>query len=125
MAKKKRKAAPCSTNQAVTKGPAAIKRPSRYRSTAVTFDGIWFQSQKEAGRYNQLKLLQKGGKIRDLRRQVRYPIVIQTVYVADFVYVEATTGKEVVEDVKGFRTQEYIRKRRLMREQHGIEIREV
>lgn len=105
--------------------PVASKRRTRYGSSAVTFDGIWFQSQKEAGRYNQLKLLQQGGKISELRRQVRYPIVIKTVYVADFVYIDNQTGLEVVEDVKGFRTQEYIRKRRLMLEQHGIPIREV
>ena len=43
-------------------------------------------------------------------------------YVADFVYVEG--GREVVEDVKGYRTAEYKRKRRLMKKIYGVDIRE-
>jgi hypothetical protein len=42
--------------------------------------------------------------------------------VADFVYDE--NGAEVVEDVKGFKTAVYKRKKRLMAKQHKIEIRE-
>ena len=44
-------------------------------------------------------------------------------YKADFVYGE--DGKTVVEDVKGFRTKEYIIKRKLMLERYGIRIRDV
>jgi hypothetical protein len=44
-------------------------------------------------------------------------------YVADFVYTE--NGKRVVEDTKGFRTKDYIIKRKLMLWVHGIKIREV
>lgn len=48
-------------------------------------------------------------------------------YVADFVYEEKTTDgwQEVVEDVKGFRTHDYIIKRKLMLWRYGIRIREV
>ena len=44
-------------------------------------------------------------------------------YKADFKYEE--DGKTVVEDVKGFRTKEYIIKRKLLLYQYGIRIREV
>lgn len=44
-------------------------------------------------------------------------------YKADFMYEE--NGKSVVEDVKGFRTKEYIIKRKLMLYQYGIRISEV
>jgi hypothetical protein len=44
-------------------------------------------------------------------------------YIADFVYTE--DGKQVVEDAKGFRTQEYIIKRKLMLKEHGIRVREM
>ena len=44
-------------------------------------------------------------------------------YVADFVYKEG--GKTVVEDTKGFRTKDYIIKRKLMLQVHGIRIKEV
>lgn len=44
-------------------------------------------------------------------------------YVADFVYEENETT--IVEDTKGFRTDAYIIKRKLMLERYGIQIREV
>jgi hypothetical protein len=44
-------------------------------------------------------------------------------YVADFTYKQ--DGKLVVEDTKGFRTKDYIIKRKLMLWVHGIRIREI
>lgn len=44
-------------------------------------------------------------------------------YRADFKYTE--DGKTVVEDVKGFRTKEYILKRKMMLWKYGIRIRAV
>ena len=44
-------------------------------------------------------------------------------YVADFVYKE--NGKTIVEDTKGFKTKDYIIKRKLMLWVHGIKIKEV
>lgn len=44
-------------------------------------------------------------------------------YKADFVYTEG--GETVVEDVKGYRTKEYIIKRKLMLHVYGIRIREI
>lgn len=70
-----------------------------------------YDSIKEYQRNNELLLLLKAGKIRDLRRQV--PITAQEaftygdekigpiIYKADFVYVNED-GTTVVEDVKGF-----------------------
>ena len=43
-------------------------------------------------------------------------------YVADFVYMQ--NGKQIVEDSKGFRTTDYIIKRKLMLWVHGIRIKE-
>lgn len=97
-------------------------RPHKYRAKPTIVDGIKFASAKEARRYGVLKQLEKAGKIDELRLQVRYPIVIETVYVADFVYIDNHTGKYVVEDVKGYKTREYLRKKKLMRKQHGVDI---
>ncbi|KDD41088.1 PF06356 domain protein [Bordetella bronchiseptica OSU095] len=44
-------------------------------------------------------------------------------YVGDFSYIE--DGRRVVEDAKGMRTRDYIIKRKLMLEKHGITVREV
>ena len=104
--------------------PGKFPREHKYRARRVVVDGISFASAKEAKRYGELKLLQRGKQISDLRLQVRYKLVMEVVYVADFAYYDRLTGKQVVEDVKGFRTPEYKRKKKLMRDQHGIEITE-
>lgn len=108
-------------------------------------DGILFDSRKEAGRYSELKLLEKAGEISNLRLQVKYILIPaqrepdtlgprggirrgkllenECSYIADFVYEE--NGTTIVEDTKGFRTDAYIIKRKLMLERYGIQIREV
>ena len=101
---------------------AAVAKQHKFGAIPTIVDGIRFASAKEAKRYGELKLLEKGGAIRDLRLQVAFPIVITTRYVADFVYIE--DGRQVVEDVKGFRTKEYIRKRKYLLQQHNISIKE-
>ena len=93
-----------------------------------------FDSKREFARWCDLKLLQRAGKISELRRQVRFQLcetpydedgkaIFRGVsYVADFVYVE--DGKTVVEDCKGFRTDAYLIKKKWFYEKYGILIRE-
>lgn len=91
-------------------------------------DGEVFDSVKEFHRWGVLKLLQRAGKISDLKRQVKYELIPKQdgeracYYVADFVYQE--DGKLVVEDTKGFKTDAYKMKRKLMLWVHGIRIKE-
>ena len=109
-------------------------KPSKYGNKKLTIDGEVFDSRKEYIRYRELVLLQRTGQISDLKRQVKYELIPSQrvggkvaeracTYVADFVYTE--NGKTVVEDTKGFRTKDYIIKRKLMLYVHGIQIREV
>lgn len=104
--------------------PRIAQNSHKYRAKPTVVDGIHFGSQKEAKRYGELKLLQKAGQISDLKLQVRFKLVQTVTYVADFEYYDRLKGAKVVEDVKGFRTPVYKRKRKLMKEQHGIEILE-
>lgn len=101
---------------------------SKYRNTRTTVEGIKFDSRKEAKRYTELRLLLKAGEIGFLRLQVPYELnpggEFSYKYIADFVYMDAKTGTEIVEDVKGDRTREYIKKRKLMKKVHGITIKE-
>lgn len=89
---------------------------SKYRSVKTEVNGHIFDSAKEAGRYAELLLLQRGGQIGRLQRQVRYPLrvngILVTTYVADFVYME--DGRFVIEDAKGYRTPVYRLKKKLM-----------
>ena len=106
-------------------------RRSKYRAIPTVVDGIRFASKKEAKRWSELRLLERAGKIKNLRRQVPYPLTIKTKYVADFVYEKAVSGpiydldETHVEDVKGYVTREFKRKAKAMREQHGIEVKVV
>lgn len=116
----------------------------KYHSKKVDYNGIQFDSQKECQRYCELRLLEKAGEITDLELQKKYLLIPEqrekdTVdskgkikkgklieracyYLADFVYKEG--DETVVEDTKGFRTKEYLIKRKLMLHVHGIRIRE-
>ena len=83
----------------------------------TTSDGITHDSVKEANRWCELKLLERAGRISDLRRQVKFELIPKQEgeraihYIADFVYIE--NGRQVVEEVKGFRTKEDKLKKRM------------
>jgi hypothetical protein len=123
-----------------------------YNLKTRTSDGLVFDSHKEARRWEELLLLQKAGKIVELRRQVAYELIpaqYQTYeryskkgdrlkdgkrlleravyYVADFVYTDAEIGELIVEDTKSeaTKTKDFVIKRKLMLAIHGIRVREV
>lgn len=89
---------------------------NKYGAKRTTVDGIEFASAAEAKRYSELKLLERGGYIRNLELQPVYPVVIEgkTVckYIADFRYFEGCC--RVVEDVKGAQTPIFRLKRKLV-----------
>lgn len=99
----------------------------KYRNVKTIVDGITFDSAKEARRYGELKLLQRGRQISGLQVQPSFPIVINGVkvctYKADFGYVDQI-GSPVIEDCKGFKTPVYLLKKKLMLAVYGIEIHE-
>lgn len=121
---------------------------NKYYAKKTMFNGIEFDSRKEARRYQELLLLERAGAIRDLRMQVEFELIPAQyeayerygkkgqeltpgkrlieracTYIADFVYKE--DGKTIVEDTKGIKTKDYIIKRKLMLYVHGIKIKEV
>lgn len=119
--------------------PWNIRTGCKYGARKVEADGLVFDSRREYDRWCELKLLERAGEIRNLRRQVPYELIpaywegegknrkcIERAvsYRADFVY-EDRDGKTHVQDSKGMRTKEYILKRKLMLHVHGIRIEEV
>lgn len=104
-------------------------KPSKYNNKKTIIDGITFASKAEGIRYSQLKMLKKAGEIQNIDRQPRFKYLDRTgkktlfTYVADFAYER--DGKLVIEDVKGFRTKEYILKKKLIEDRFGIEIIEI
>lgn len=107
---------------------------NKYGSRKTTVDGIMFDSQKEADRYCELKLLEKAGEIKNLELQKSFVLIPaqrikgkiverECKYRADFTYEE--NGELVVEDVKGMKTEAYKIKRKLMLYVHGIIVKEI
>jgi hypothetical protein len=108
----------------------------KYHNKKVEIDGIKFDSKKEANRYCELKLMQYAMSISHLELQKEF-VLIPAQYVngkcverackykADFYYYDELTNKWCCEDTKGFRTKEYIIKRKLMLYVHGIQIIEI
>ncbi len=122
----------------------------KYGNTKITVDGIQFDSKREAARYQELKLLERAGVISFLQRQTKFQLIPdqhapsnavytkgprkgqrkpgkllehECSYIADFCYIR--NGETVVEDAKGYRTEVYKIKKKLMLERYGIQIKEV
>lgn len=121
-----------------------VQKRSKYGNRKVVRDGIKFDSEREAARFGELKVLQAMGKIRNLRLQANFTLVEgyttiegrrikPMVYRADFVYERATEPDcngmvhwlREVEDAKGAKTKDYLLKKKLMQDKYGITIREV
>ena len=117
-----------------------------------TDSGIVFDSRHEMARYRELLLLERGHEISDLRLQVKYVLIPEQrekptekylkgpnkgeykpgnviekacTYIADFVYTDTRSGKTVVEDAKGMKTEVYKIKKKLMLYNYGIRVIEV
>jgi hypothetical protein len=121
-------------------------RKSKYHSQKVEIDGILFDSKREANRYRVLKEKAEMGQITSLERQVKFILIPvqkepdrlgprggmikgkvlerECSYIADFTYYDQE-GNYIVEDTKGFRTPEYIIKRKMMLYLKGIRITEI
>lgn len=120
-------------------------KKGKYGSVKKTVDGIKFDSKKEADRYCELKLLERCGSIEQLELQKKFVLIPAQyenplaenkkdrgkcieqacTYKADFYYFDKLTNQYCCEDTKGFKTKDYIIKRKLMLYVHGIRIIEV
>ena len=98
-----------------------------------------YDSKRESRRADELKLLEKAGEITSLQEQVPYELTPSQYkivngkkrcieramkYIADFQYVDKD-GNTIVEDSKGYRTEVYRIKKKLMLYFHDIQIKEV
>jgi Protein of unknown function (DUF1064) len=104
---------------------------TKYHNRKTIYNGIQFDSSKEANRYRELELLERAGKIRRIELQPRYDLVVNGhklgFYRGDFRYEEVSTGELVTEDVKSLvtKTPVYQLKKKLVKALYDIEIVEV
>lgn len=119
---------------------------NKYGAKKMTIGGKTFDSKKEGLYYLKLREMELRGEIKNLRRQVPFELLpavyreevvhLKTkdkvvrrcvqkavTYIADFVYTK--NGEEVIVDTKGFRTKDYILKKKMMLALLGLTITEV
>ena len=112
---------------------------NKYGAKKVVIDGEVFDSKKEYYRWCDLRLLERAGKISNLKRQVKYTLIPaqrdesgklierEVSYYADFVYKNAN-GSVIVEDTKGYKRgaayQLFSIKRKLMLYLNCIKVKE-
>lgn len=113
-----------------------IETKSKYHNKKTIIDDITFDSKLEAKRYQELKLMEQNGLIKDLLLQPNYELIprfkknsstfLKSSYRADFSYFDIGLGKTIVEDTKGFKTDIYLLKRKLFEYNYPeLEIKEV
>ena len=113
-------------------------KTSKYKAKKCVYNGVTYDSIKEGNYAKQLDLLLKASKICNLERQVKYKwiethtinftgneIQFKRSYIADFVYYDIEKQEVIVCDVKGFRTSEYLKKKKIVEKIFDIKITEI
>ena len=103
-------------------------KPNKYGAQRVQVDGIFFDSKKEAARFNELKLMQTAGLISKLETHPVYGIFYNGETICqvelDFKYWDVRRAEYIHEDVKTTASDTALSKlkRKLARAFHGIEV---
>lgn len=98
------------------------------KQTCICGASDWtvFDSWREFTRHAELKLQEKAGLIKSLKRQVRFPIFINGLkcfsYVADYVYY-TQDDVQVIEDSKGAETDVFKLKKKCVEAYYGVHIK--
>lgn len=103
----------------------------KYHNIKMEYNGVMYDSKKEAKRQYVLNMMERGGIIRDLERQKRFLLqeafvnnkgekIREISYIADFYYYDNERGSLVVEDVKSpaTRTDVYRIKKKLFEKKY-------
>lgn len=112
----------------VSKNLTVSDTKSRYKNKWVVLDGIKFQSQGEAYHWLGLKDQMNRGEFREVKRQVKFPLVVNGIevanYVADFVTMDYSNCIQVIDYKSRFTATLalYQMKRKLMNAIYGVVI---
>ena len=89
----------------------------KFNNRRTFYKGRWYDSKKEAGRAFELDCLFQAGVITKWNPQPRFNFMVNRVhigsYIADFE-VFYKDGRKEIEDVKGFKTELYKWKKKMM-----------
>ena len=99
-------------------------RKSKYRANKVSIDGHTFDSQKEADFYCELKVRLQAKEINGFCLQPIFMLAPVLKYKPDFIIFNLDGSTEVI-DVKGFKTKEYIAKKKVFEDKYNLKIVEI
>ena len=99
-------------------------KKSKYRANKTSIDGHTFDSQKEADYYCELKLKLKSNLINGFCLQPTFILAPGLKYKADFIVFNKDNTYDVI-DVKGFKTKEYIAKKKVFEDKYHLKITEI
>ena len=100
------------------------KRKSKYRANKTSVDGHTFDSEKEANFYCDLKLRLQGKEINGFCLQPTFILAPGLKYKADFIVFNKDNTYDII-DVKGFKTKEYIAKKKVFEDKFNFKITEI
>lgn len=100
------------------------KIKSKYRANKISIDGHTFDSKKEADYYCELKLKLQAKEINGFCLQPTFILAPGLKYKADFIVFNKDNSTEVI-DVKGFKTKEYIAKKKVFEDKFNLRITEL
>ena len=99
-------------------------KKSKYRANKTSIDGHTFDSKKEAEYYCELKNRLQANDIKGFCLQPIFILAKGLKYKADFIIFNNDGTQEVI-DVKGYRTKEYIAKKKVFEEKFNLKITEI
>jgi len=99
-------------------------KQSKYGAVKTSADGHTFDSKKEAEYYCELKLRLQSGDIKGFCLQPTFILAPGLKYKADFIVFNNDGTTEII-DTKGFKTKEYITKKKVFEDKYQLKIKEV
>ncbi|MGZ2484312.1 hypothetical protein ACVITL_002835 [Rhizobium pisi] len=103
------------------------KRRNKFGAKKTMFEGILFDSKREADVYRDLKLLERAGRISGFERQRKFELIVNGAiigtYRADFAFVDHDQdGRLRVVDVKGVVTRDFRRVQKIIKAAYNIDV---
>lgn len=99
-------------------------RKTKYRANKTSIDGHTFDSKREAEYYCELKNRLKANDIKGFCLQPTFMLAPGLKYKADFIIFNNDGSQEII-DVKGYKTKEYIAKKKVFEEKFNLKITEI
>jgi hypothetical protein len=96
----------------------------KYHNVPTVYKGIRYQSKKEANHAFELDLALRSGQLLEYKRQVPFELIAGIKYIVDFVE-KWETGELRYVDVKGYKTDVYKLKKKIVEFMYKIKITEV